>query len=105
MSAAIKANAWSAQNGHVRAQIIYFLAENLALRESEWIKRLQELCGINKKEAKTEFNISLSRLFSYAAWSDKYDGAVHNAPYHGVTMALPEAVSYTHLTLPTICSV
>ena len=34
----------------------------------------------------------MSRLFSYAAWSDKYDGAVHNAPYRGVTMALPEAI-------------
>ena len=92
VSAAIKANSWSSQNGHVRAQIIYFLAENLALRESEWIKRLQDLCGVTKKEAKTEFNASLSRLFSYAAWSDKYDGAVHNAPYRGVTMALPEAI-------------
>jgi len=92
VSAAIKANSWSTQNGHLRAQIIYFLAENLAMRESEWVKRLQDLCGITKKDAKAEFIASLSRLFSYAAWSDKYDGAVHNVPYRGVTMALPEAI-------------
>ena len=91
VSAATKASNWSNQNGHLRAQIIYFFAENLALREDEWIKRLQEICGLTKKQAKKEFHASLSRIFSYAAWADKYDGAVHDAPYRGVTMALPEA--------------
>ena len=92
VSAATKASNWSNQNGHLRAQIIYFFAENLALREDEWIKRLQEICGLTKKQAKKEFHASLSRIFSYAAWADKYDGAVHDAPYRGVTMALPEAI-------------
>jgi aldehyde dehydrogenase (NAD+) len=92
VSAATKASNWSNQNGHLRAQIIYFFAENLALREDEWIKRLQEICGLTKKQAKNEFHASLSRIFSYAAWADKYDGAVHDAPYRGVTMALPEAI-------------
>ena len=68
------------------------MAENLALREDEWIKRLQEICGLTKKQAKKEFHASLSRIFSYAAWADKYDGAVHDVPYRGVTMALPEAI-------------
>jgi len=92
VSAATKASNWSNQNGHLRAQIIYFFAENLALREDEWIKRLQEICGLTKKQAKNEFHASLGRIFSYAAWADKYDGAVHDAPYRGVTMALPEAI-------------
>ena len=92
VNAAIKAASWSSQSGHGRAQILYFLAENLAIRESEWIKRLETLCGVTKKQAKAEFNESLSRIFSYAAWADKYDGAVHSAPYRGVTMALPEPI-------------
>jgi aldehyde dehydrogenase (NAD+) len=92
VSAATKASNWSNQNGHLRAQIIYFFAENLALREDEWIKRLKEICGLTRKQAKNEFHASLSRIFSYAAWADKYDGAVHDAPYRGVTMALPEAI-------------
>ncbi|HIE78146.1 MAG TPA: aldehyde dehydrogenase family protein, partial [Candidatus Thioglobus sp.] len=74
VNAAIKAASWSSQSGHGRAQILYFLAENLAIRESEWIKRLETLCGITKKQAKAEFDESLSRIFSYAAWADKYDG-------------------------------
>ena len=92
VNAAVKAASWSSQSGHGRAQILYFLAENLAIRESEWIKRLETLCGVTKKQAKAEFDESLSRIFSYAAWADKYDGAVHSAPYRGVTMALPEPI-------------
>ena len=92
ISAASKASAWSSLSGHGRAQVIYFIAENLAVRESEWVERLITLCGITKKQAKTEFDESISRLFSYAAWADKYDGAVHSAPYRGVTMALPEPI-------------
>ena len=92
VSAALKAASWSSQSGHGRAQILYFLAENLAIRESEWIQRLETLCGVTKKQAKAEFDESLSRIFSYAAWADKYDGAVHSAPYRGVTMALPEPI-------------
>ena len=92
VNAAVKAASWSSQSGHGRAQILYFLAENLAIRESEWIKRLETLCGVTNKQAKAEFDESLSRIFSYAAWADKYDGAVHSAPYRGVTMALPEPI-------------
>ena len=92
VSAASKASSWGSQSGHGRAQIIYFLAENLSVRESEWIQRLITLCGVSKKQAKAEFDESISRLFSYAAWADKYDGAVHSAPYRGITMALPEPI-------------
>ena len=92
ISAASKASSWGSLSGHARAQIIYFIAENLSVREFEWVERLKTLCGISKKQAKAEFDESISRLFSYAAWADKYDGAVHSAPYRGVTMALPEPV-------------
>ena len=92
VNAAVKATSWSSQSGHGRAQILYFLAENLAVRESEWIERLETLCGISNEHAKSEFDESISRIFSYAAWADKYDGAVHSAPYRGVTMALPEPI-------------
>ena len=92
ISAASKASPWGSLSGHARAQIIYFIAENLSVRELEWVERLKNLCGISKKQAKAEFDESISRLFSYAAWADKYDGAVHSAPYRGVTMALPEPV-------------
>ena len=92
VSAACKANNWSSQTAHARAQIIYYLAENLSIRKDEWVEKLQLSCGISKNSSITEFNASISRLFSYAAWADKYDGLAHNAPYRGVTLALPEAI-------------
>jgi aldehyde dehydrogenase (NAD+) len=101
VSAALKASSWTQNTAHGRAQVIYFLAENLSQRENEWLKRLQQVCGYNQTQAQVEFDAAISCLFSYAAWADKYDGAVHNAPYRGVTLALPEAVGVIGLIAPT----
>ena len=100
VSGALKASSWAQQTAHGRAQVIYFLAENLSQRESEWLERLQKVCGYEKKQAQAEFDGALSCLFTYAAWADKYDGAVHNAPYRGVTLALPEPVGVIGLITP-----
>jgi aldehyde dehydrogenase (NAD+) len=100
VSAAQKASAWSTQTGHGRAQVMYFLAENLTQRHSEWVARLERVCGYDTAEAEAEFEAAIGCLFSYAAWADKYDGAVHNAPYRGVTLALPEAVGSMALVAP-----
>ena len=100
VSAAVKASAWSISAGHTRAQILYFMAENLALRESEFITKLQTMAGHSAKQAKAEFTASIERLFTYAAWADKYDGNVHNVPYRGVTMALPEAKGILAIVTP-----
>ena len=39
-------------------------------------------CGARR--AAQEVDASISRLFTYAAWADKYDGAVHSVPIRGV---------------------
>jgi aldehyde dehydrogenase (NAD+) len=101
VSAALKALSWTQQTAHGRAQVIYFLAENLSQRQNEWLERLQKVCGYSLSQAQTEFDAAISCLFTYAAWADKYDGAVHNAPYRGVTLALPEAVGVMGLIAPT----
>ncbi|MCS5559359.1 MAG: aldehyde dehydrogenase family protein [Oceanospirillaceae bacterium] len=100
VSAAQKASPWSAQAGHARAQVMYFFAENLAQRHTEWVERLVRVCGYDVDTAEAEFEAAIGCLFSYAAWADKYDGAVHNAPYRGVTLALPEAVGSIALVAP-----
>ena len=101
VSAALKASSWTQQTAHGRAQVIYFLAENLSQRQNEWLERLQKVCGYSLNQAQKEFDSAISCLFTYAAWADKYDGAVHNAPYRGVTLALPEAVGVIGLIAPT----
>ena len=100
VAAAVKASAWSGSSGHLRAQILYYLAENLALRESEWVANLQAMAGQTVAHAQAEFAASLERLFSYAAWADKYDGQVHDVPFRGVTMALPEPQGVLAIVAP-----
>ncbi len=43
-------------------------------------------------DAAQEVEVAIERLFTYAAWADKYDGAVHNTPVRSVTLAVPEPI-------------
>jgi aldehyde dehydrogenase (NAD+) len=68
VEAAIKASAWSSASAHNRAQVLYFIAENLAARADEFAKRV----------GRREVDAALKRIFWYAAWADKYDGRIHS---------------------------
>ncbi len=100
VEAARKAGGWASKTAHLRAQVLYYFAENLTVRKEEFINRLMETCGVKKPEATDEFNATISRIFSYAAWADKFDGAAHDAPYRGVTLALPEPIGIIGLVAP-----
>ncbi|MDP5335806.1 MAG: aldehyde dehydrogenase family protein, partial [Paracoccaceae bacterium] len=41
------------------------------------------------KGGKAEVEASIRRLFTYAAWADKYDGRIKGVPLRGVAMAMP----------------
>ncbi|MEE8148412.1 MAG: aldehyde dehydrogenase family protein, partial [Longimicrobiales bacterium] len=86
------AQAWSPRTAHNRAQILYYLGENLSVRSDELSGRLQQVTGMKAKDAKAEVEGSIRRLFSYAAWADKYDGRVHHTPFRNVTLAMPEPI-------------
>ncbi|MFT4824477.1 MAG: aldehyde dehydrogenase (NAD+) [Halioglobus sp.] len=102
VEAAAKASAWSSATAHTRAQILYYLAENLGRRENEFQQQLVSLTGATKKSAKIEFNATLSRLFTYAAWADKFDGAVHTPPQKNVALAVNEPVGVLGIVCPDI---
>ncbi|MHB1194894.1 MAG: aldehyde dehydrogenase family protein [Longimicrobiales bacterium] len=90
VEAARKAQAgWAARTAHNRAQILYYLAENLAARGEEFIARLAAFSG-DARDAAAELDAAVSRLFSYAAWADKWDGRVHATPHRSVTLAMNE---------------
>lgn len=91
---------WTPRTGHNRAQILYFWAENLATRSDEFSLRLQEVTGVRKRDAGREVRASVSRLFTYAAWADKYDGMVHHTPFRNVTLAMPEPIGVMGLICP-----
>ena len=86
VEAAQAAAGWSKTTGHLRAQILYYIAENLSARADEFAARLDALQG-GKSGAK-EVEAAIQRLFTYAAWADKYDGAAKGVPLRGVALAM-----------------
>ncbi len=100
VEAAAKARGWGGTTGHTRAQILYYIAENLSPRAAEFAERIVAMTGVNKGKADKEVEAAITRLFTYAAWADKYDGAVHNVPMRGVAMAMHEPVGIMGIICP-----
>jgi aldehyde dehydrogenase (NAD+) len=92
VEAAANAKAWSKTTGHLRAQILYYLAENLSARAPEFEDRLRDLTATSAAKAKAEVAATLDTLFTYAAWADKYDGAAKGVPIRGIALAMHEPV-------------
>ena len=91
---------WSKATGHLRGQILYYIAENLSARADEFAARLTAMDGRSKRESGKEVDASVRRLFTYAAWADKWDGAVHNVPIRGVALAMNEAIGVMGIAAP-----
>ncbi len=90
VEAAAKASAWGAATAHSRAQVLYYVAENLAARAAEFEARLVAMTGASARVAADEVAAAIRRTFFYAAWADKYDGAVHATRSRHVTLAMNE---------------
>ena len=97
VEAARKAEGWAKTTAHNRAQVLYYIAENLSQRAGEIAGRLAGAVG--KKQAAEEVKQSVERLFAYAGWADKFDGAVHNPPFRNISIAMNEPVG----TVGVIC--
>ncbi|WP_370660526.1 aldehyde dehydrogenase family protein [Massilia soli] len=98
VEAAHKASGWAKATSHNRAQVLYYIAENLAIRADEFAARLAAMTG--SKDPQREVQASIERLFYYAAWADKYDGLAHQPPMHGITVALNEPVGVIGIICP-----
>jgi len=97
VEAARKASSWAKATAHNHAQVLYYSAENLSQRRDEIAHRLAAVVG--EKQAAAEVNLSIERIFCYAAWADKFDGAVHNPPFRNIAIAMNEAIG----TIGVIC--
>jgi len=100
VEAAHAAAEWGRGAGHLRAQILYYIAENLATRTGEFTARIAALTGGTGDDARREVEAAIARLFTYAAWADKYDGAVHQVPIRGVTLAMNEPIGVIGIAAP-----
>ena len=91
---------WNSMSGHNRAQILYFIAENLNQRRGEYIKRLMQVCGYSKEMGELEFDTAIKVVFMYAAYADKFDGLVHSTLSRHVTLAMNEPMGNFGLMCP-----
>ncbi|MFL5513882.1 MAG: aldehyde dehydrogenase family protein, partial [Gemmatimonadales bacterium] len=96
VEAAHKASTWARATAHARAQVLYYMAENLAARAEEFAARLQTFGGAEENEVA----LTIERMYTYAAWADKYDGAVHHTPFRNVTLAMPEPIGVLGVMAP-----
>ena len=97
VEAARAAEGWANATAYNRAQVLYFIAENLAAREREFAERIALMTGV---AGEAEVAAGIERLFTYAAMADKWDGAVHHTPLRNVTLAMPEAIGTIGIVCP-----
>ena len=83
--------------GTIAHRFLYYIGENLSARAAEFASRLRELTG---RDGKAEVEATIARLFTYAAWADKWDGQVHQTPIRGVTLAMNEPFGVIGVAAP-----
>lgn len=97
---AAHAATWSSMSGHARAQVLYYIAENLAIRKEEFAHRLMQMLNHTEGGAMAEVEQAIERIFTYAAYADKYDGQAHATIQRHVTLAMPEPIGVMGIICP-----
>jgi len=100
VEAAFLATRWADATAHLRSQILFYIAENLALRRDELAARLGRLTGRKAAHSRSEVDMAITRLFAYGGWADKYDGLVHTPPVRNVSLAVPEPIGVVGVICP-----
>lgn len=90
VEAARGAKSWATSSAHLRAQILYYIGENLEARKDEFARRVSLLTG--RRDGGKEVSASVDALFRFAAWADKFDGQIRAVPMRGVALAMREPV-------------
>jgi aldehyde dehydrogenase (NAD+) len=83
---------WFASSAHLRAQIIYFWAENLAVERERFAAGIAVQTGCTLKTAEAEVEEAISRLFDCAAYADKFGGTVQPVLGRRLVVGLREPI-------------
>jgi aldehyde dehydrogenase (NAD+) len=100
VEAARAASGWGTTTAHNRAQVIYYIAENLSARGDEFVRRISQLSGKDELAARAELDLCIKRIYTYAAMADKYDSRVHATPFRNVTLAMKEPLGVIGMVAP-----
>lgn len=101
VEAARESEGWAGASAHNRAQVLYYVAENLSARAGEFAERVGRMTGGGREAGRREVELAIERLYHWAAWADKWDGDVHRTPYRNVTFAIPEPIGIMAVVAPT----
>jgi len=93
---------WAAKSGHARAQILYYIAENLSARVDEFAKRIAALTGTKLDAGRAEVEQAIERLFTYAAYADKYGGTIQETTLRGIVLGVSEPVGVIGIACPVV---
>jgi aldehyde dehydrogenase (NAD+) len=98
VEAALKAQpGWAKQTAHARAQILFYIAENLAAERAVF-ERAAALQGLADPAA--DVDLAIRRLFDFAAWADKHEGVVHPVPMRGMAYTVNEPLGIVGIVCP-----
>jgi aldehyde dehydrogenase (NAD+) len=100
VEAARAAAGWSTATAYNRAQVLYFIAENLDKRADEFVRRIAQLSGKDAPASRAEWELCVRRIFTYAAMTDKYDSRVHATPFRNITLAMREPLGVIGIVAP-----
>ncbi|ESO93323.1 hypothetical protein LOTGIDRAFT_216152 [Lottia gigantea] len=81
---------WGKRAAHNRAQIVYYMAENLEVRRDEISKRISSMTGKDLEQSYKEVDDSIQRLFHWGAYCDKYGGTVQVRHIYNCKRSCPD---------------
>ena len=100
VEAARKAKNWAYYAPHARAQILYYIAENLSARRDEFARRIRSMTECEPALAEREVDAAIDRFFHWAAFADKSGGAVQETTLRGLVAAIHEPIGVIGIACP-----
>ncbi len=91
---------WFESAAHLRAQILYFWAENLGSEKERFAAGIAAQTGCTPEAARIEVEQSISRLFDFAAYADKFGGTVQPVLGRRLVVGLREPVGVVGMRAP-----
>ena len=91
---------WFESAAHLRAQILYFWAENLSVEKDRFAAGIAAQTGCTRDAALHEVDQSISRLFDFAAYADKFGGLVQPVLGRRLVVGLREPVGVIGMRAP-----
>lgn len=100
VEAARNARNWAYYAPHNRAQILYYIAENLSARRDEFARRIAVMSDCEPAMAEREVDAAIDRFFHWAAFADKSGGTVQETTIRGLVAAIHEPIGVIAIACP-----